>query len=125
MSYKDAFINQDGFLEWCDCDFAGNEVKCFWDGKIELHIKEPVCDCGSKLKYIGGRRYLWKCPNCSSVYDESYLLSPLVERYEDIYLGNTYHLSLDYGKWIKPEYLCEVGLNDNDYESFRLGLFNL
>lgn len=29
MSYKDAFINQDGFLEWRDCDSVGNEVKCF------------------------------------------------------------------------------------------------
>lgn len=125
MSYKDAFRNQDGFLEWRDFDSAGNEVKCFWDGQTELHIKAPVCDCGSKLRYIAGRRYLWKCPNCTCVYDEGYLLSPLIERYEDVYFGNTYHLSLDYGEWIHPECDCEVGFNDSDYESFKLGLFNL
>ena len=121
-NYKHAFKNDDGLLEWKAWDKAGNEIKCYWDGNIELHIKSPVCDCGTHLKFIGGDNYDWICESCGKVYPEAFLLSldvkSLIHEEDDVL-----PLSLDYGSWGHPSVQCEVGLSDDDYESYKLGLF--
>lgn len=48
-TYKDARYNQDDILEWRACDRLGNEVLCYWNGRTELHIKAPYCECGAQL----------------------------------------------------------------------------
>lgn len=51
-TYKDARYNQDDILEWRACDRLGNEVLCYWNGRTELHIKAPYCECGAQLEYV-------------------------------------------------------------------------
>lgn len=51
-TYKGARYNQDDILEWRACDRLGNEVLCYWNGRTELHIKAPYCECGAQLEYV-------------------------------------------------------------------------
>lgn len=64
-TYKDARYNQDDILEWRACDRLGNEVLCYWNGRTELHIKAPYCECGAQLEYVDPNNFF--CGDALSV----------------------------------------------------------
>ena len=123
-TYKDARYNQDDILEWRACDRLGNEVLCYWNGRTELHIKAPCCECGAQLEYVDPNNFLWRCPVCGRVYEEGQILTPVVDEYEDIYNAGEIPLVQDYGEYVHTDSNCVCGISSDDYQSFLYGLMD-
>lgn len=123
-TYKDAIYNQDDILEWRACDRLGNEVLCYWNGRTELHIKAPYCECGAQLEYVDPNNFLWRCPVCGKVYEEGQIMTPVVDEYEDIYNAGEIPLVQDYGEYVHTDSNCVCGISSDDYQSFLYGLMD-
>ena len=127
--YQNLKTNFDGIEEWIAWDSAGNEVRCYYDGYTELHIKRPVCDCGTDL--IRESKNWWICPGCRRRYSDGRLITPYVEEIFYDYPDDEdpdFSIVGDYGEYVNVIELgvdnCLASYDINDYDALLLKRYN-
>ncbi len=60
------FVNEYGFEEWWTEDREHRRITCYANKYVELHTKEPICECGHMLDETAKDR--WYCSECGAEY---------------------------------------------------------